>query len=110
MASNAVEPFKKIFMSTPAYAALIEFATFSQTFAETAAALPKNLTVKKAFVFHQNTRNALSKRFPNLEWVEQYEDILNDGTIGHVLISAPVDRHRNLIGAALKANKQVQIV
>lgn len=97
-------------MSTPGYTALIEFATFSQTFAETAAALPNNLMVKKAFVFHHNTRSALSKRFPDLEWVEHYEEILNDGTIGHVLISSPVDCHRHLIGAALRANKQVQIV
>ncbi|HEV7330557.1 MAG TPA: hypothetical protein VGN63_05905 [Flavisolibacter sp.] len=97
-------------MAHPVTAALIECGAFSQTFAENIAALPEDFRVKKAFVFHNNVRGALHKRFPDLEWVEHYEDILTDGSIGHVLISSPGDCHRNLIGAALKANKQVQIV
>ena len=97
-------------MTQPTYAALIECGTHTQTFAETSAALPRHFTVKKAFVFYNNARSALRSRFPDLEWVDQYEDILTDESIGHVLISSPGDCHRQLIGAALRANKQVQIV
>ena len=97
-------------MTTQTSVALIECGLFDKTYAENVAALPQGFKVNKAFVFHENARRALRKRFPELEWVEDYKDIFSDVTIRHVLISSPADSHRNLIGDALKANKHVQVV
>lgn len=97
-------------MTTHTSVALIECGMLTKTFADNVAALPQDFTVKKAFVFHDNARKALCKRFPELEWVKDCKEIFSDVTIGHVLFSSPGDCHRTLIGDALKANKQVRVV
>jgi predicted dehydrogenase len=97
-------------MNTSTYIGLIECEILEKSFVERSAFLPKNLQVKKAFAFHESAKTALHKRFPQLEMAPDCEAILQDETIGVVLISAPSDKHRSLIGAALKANKQVQII
>jgi predicted dehydrogenase len=89
---------------------LIECETLEKSFVERSASLPRNLNVKKAFAFHESCKSALCKRFPEMELTADCEDILQDQAIGLVLISALSDKHRSLISAALKANKQVQIV
>lgn len=89
---------------------LIDFGMPGKSFAEQLALAPEHFPLKKAFAFHEGTKNALQKRFPNLEWAADYEAILHDEAIGFVLFSAPSSGHRGLIGAALRANKQVQII
>ena len=94
----------------PTYTDTALIACATQNVAESLSINSGNLFVKKAFAFHQPSRIALHNRFPVVEWVENFEDILSDEKIGHLLISSPGESHRSLISAALKANKQVQIV
>lgn len=89
---------------------LIECGLTDSCFAKTPAHLPPHFQIKKAFAFHEGSRKVLQKRFPHLEWASDCNAILEDENIGLVLISAPDAGHRRLIGAALKANKHVQIV
>ena len=89
---------------------LIECENLEKSYVERSAALPKHLQVNKAFVIYEAAKTALRNRFPDLELATDAEAILQDASIGLVLISAPPEKHRRLIGAALKANKQVQIV
>lgn len=89
---------------------LIECEILEKSFVERSAFLPRNLHVNKAFAFHESAKSALINRFPELELTANCEAILQDEAIELVLISAPSAKHRGLIGAALKANKHVQIV
>jgi predicted dehydrogenase len=98
------------FMNHHIEVALIECGRPEQGFIERSANLPQNFQVTKAFAFHESAKAPLHKRFPELEWATDCNAILQDETIGFVLFSAPTSGHRALIGAALKANKQVQIV
>ena len=97
-------------MATTTGTALIECGTRTDDVTETLQKNSGALFVKKAFAFHQPSRSVLHHRFPEVEWVENFEDILSDDNIGHVLISSPGQPHRSLISAAWKAKKQVQIV
>lgn len=89
---------------------LIECGKPEQCFTERSAFLPQDFQLKKAFVFNESAKTQLRKRFPELEWAADCNAILQDDTISFVLFSAPTTDHRSLISAALKANKQVQIV
>lgn len=89
---------------------LIDCGMPGKSFAEQSALPPESFPLKKAFAFHEGAKSALQKRFPDLEWAADCEAILHDETIGFVLFSTPSPGHRELIGAALRANKQVQIV
>ena len=97
-------------MNHPTNIGLIECEIPEKSFVQRSASLPRNLQVRKAFAFHEGAKTALRKRFPELELTADCEAILQDETIGLVLISAPSVNHRSMIGAALRANKQVQIV
>lgn len=97
-------------MATSTDTAIIDCGTRPHNVAETIFINTGKLSVKKAFAFYQPSRIALYNRFPDVEWVDNIEDILSDKNIGHILISSPGELHRNLISAALKAKKQVQIV
>ena len=89
---------------------LIECGKPEQCFTERSAYLPQAFRVKKAFAFYESAKAPLGKRFPELEWAADCNAILQDDTISFVLFSAPTAAHRPLIGEALRANKQVQIV
>lgn len=89
---------------------LIECGKPEQCFTERSAYLPQEFQVQKAFAFNESAKTTLRKRFPELEWAADCNAILQDDSISFVLFSAPTTEHRALIGAALKANKQVQIV
>lgn len=88
---------------------LIECGLPANSFSE-ASSIPQNYFVSKAYVVHEAAKSAVRKRFPEAEIATTYEDIFHDDAIGVVFISAPSSEHRSLIGEALKANKQVQIV
>ena len=90
--------------------ALIECGKPEQCFTQRTAFLPQAFRVKKAFAFNESAKASLGKRFPELEWAADCNAILQDDAIRFVLFSAPTAAHRPLIGKALKANKQVQIV
>lgn len=97
-------------MSTHTSIGLIECEILEKSYVSRSASLPKGMQVTKAYAFHEGAKAALRSRFPELVLAAACDDILQDETIGTVLISAPSEKHRGLIGAALKANKQVQIV
>ncbi|HEU4904452.1 MAG TPA: hypothetical protein VFT06_16715 [Flavisolibacter sp.] len=97
-------------MEKHTYIGLIDCGVTGTSFAEQLSFPLEGLQVKKAFAFHEGAKNALQKRFPDVEWATDCDAILHDEAIGFVLFSAPSPGHRGLIGAALRANKQVQIV
>lgn len=47
----------------------------------------------------------LSRRYPNLYYTTQFEEILKDESIGAVMIATPVSTHYELASAALSAGK-----
>ena len=88
---------------------LIECGTTEKSFSE-ASVTTQNCSVSKAYAFHAAAKSGVRTRFPEAEIASTYEAIFHDDAIKLVLISAPSSEHRSLIGEALKANKQVQIV
>lgn len=97
-------------MNSDKLVGLIECGTPGKGYFEASAVAPQDLPLKKAYVVHEGTKTALRQRFPELELVLNCEAIFEDDAIGLVLISSPESAHRPLIGTALKANKQVQVV
>lgn len=98
------------FMNNHIIAGLIECGAPGKSYLEVEPSFPQGLHVKKAYVAHEGARSALSRRYPELELTADCEAIFEDESIGLVLISSPEAKHRNLIGTALRAKKQVQIV
>lgn len=91
-------------------AALIECGKGEQSFLVSSSQAGTPLSVTKACFLEQGAKAMAAKRFPELEITEDVTDILADERIGLVLVSSPTGQHWHLVGAALKANKQVQIV
>lgn len=102
--------YKFFFMNTVKNAALIECGKKEQSFLVSSTLTGVPLSVTKACFLEEGTKAIVAKRFPQLEITENFNDILQDEKIGLVMISAPSGQHWRLVGAALKANKQVQIV
>ncbi len=97
-------------MNKQSYIGIIECQQSNQAFLSQSASLPLNFRVKKAFAAYESAGTSLKQRFPGLELAADCEAIFADSSIGLVLISAPPHQRNSLIGAALKANKQVQVV
>lgn len=91
-------------------AALIECGKTEQSFLVSSMQTGTPLKVTKACFLEESARAVAAKHFPQLEIAENFTDILQDEKIGLVLVSSPSGQHWQLVGAALKANKQVQIV
>jgi len=97
-------------MNNNIIAGLIECGAPGRSYIEVSASIPQGLQLKKAYVAHEGAKSALCRRYPELELTADCDAIFQDETIGLVLISSPEAEHRSLIGTALKAKKQVQIV
>lgn len=91
-------------------AALIACGKGEQSFLVSSSQAGTPLMVTKACFLEKGVKAMAAKRFPELEITEDITDILQDEQIGLVMISSPTGQHWQLVGAALKANKQVQIV
>jgi predicted dehydrogenase len=97
-------------MSNQSYIGLIECESTEKSFNSRTAELPQNFNLKKAFAIHESAGVSLQQRFPEIELTADCSAIFSDSNISLVLISAPANKHNDLIGAALKANKHVQLV
>jgi predicted dehydrogenase len=97
-------------MSKQTYIGLIECEPTKKSFINRTAGLPQNFSLKKAYAIHETAGASLQRRFPEAELTTDCSAIFGDSSISFVLISAPANKHHDLVGAALKANKQVQLV
>jgi predicted dehydrogenase len=97
-------------MNNQPYVGLIECEPTEKSFTSRTAELPQNFNLKKAFAIHESAGISLQRRFPEIELTADCSAIFSDSNISLVLISAPANKHNDLIGAALKANKHVQLV
>ena len=97
-------------MATKKYMALIECAKGENSYAKTSTPGHHGFQLKTAFLFEESASTYLHKRFPGVEVTTDYQTIFGDDSIELVVVSAPSAIHQPMIGAALQAKKQVQII
>ncbi|MGM0573395.1 MAG: oxidoreductase [Bacteroidota bacterium] len=75
---------------------------FHAPFLETNA----GFNIKKVW---ERTKNLSEQRYPHVEIVRQYEEILNDGDIDLIIVNTPDRTHYDLCKQALEAGKHVVV-
>ncbi|HWJ30597.1 MAG TPA: hypothetical protein VNS32_28950 [Flavisolibacter sp.] len=66
--------------------------------------------IKKIHFHHKALATKLKSQFPHLQIVEDTTDIIHDESISEVIVSSPGSCDKEILGALLKAGKQVKVM
>jgi hypothetical protein len=75
-----------------------------------AIALGDGILCRKLFTHHGGLAKDFLTRYPGTEWVKDYASILDDDSIGLVLITGGSPDSLAMAGAALRIGKLVRVI
>jgi len=64
---------------------------------------------KKILIIDQSSAVGIKAQYPEVEFVYDTMQIRHDTDIDHVIISAPKENHKSMIGDVLRSGKTVQV-
>ena len=89
---------------------LIDCSSSGRNFQNTHLTNLTGYNIKKIMVSDYASTGIVQSQFPEVEIVLDKNDILNDGSIELVILSAPKEHEISLVGEILQSGKQVRIL